>query len=70
VIIMDRFNLEEDINNFYTFSMLLDTLNRAILEGNTDKDTISNGLIGINTMLDLHIEKTFNTFRQVHGLNN
>ena len=65
---MDRFNLEEDINNFYAFITHLDTLHSAILETSIDKDTISNALMGISTMLSLHIEKTFDTFKQVHSL--
>lgn len=65
---MDRFDLENKINELYTFVDRLNDLSKGVLEHGLDADDISNATTGLAVMLKLHTEILFDTFQRVHKL--
>ena len=65
---MDRFDLENKINQTYHFVDMLNDLNYGVLETELTQDEISNALDGMAVLLKCHIDKLFDTFTQVHKL--
>ncbi len=65
---MDKFDLEQKINQTYHFSDKIDDVVWGIQENNMSKDDIVNALNGISLLLNLHIERMFDTFCEVHKL--
>lgn len=66
--IMDRFDLEEQINNILDISDNLDLLTENVLENNLSKDEIVNVTIGLSSILKMKHQKLFDTFKQVFKL--
>lgn len=66
--IMDRFDLEEQINNILDISDNLDLLTENVLENNLSKDEIANVTIGLSSILKMKHQKLFDTFKQVFKL--
>jgi hypothetical protein len=65
---MDRFDLENNINNFYNFVDNLNDLSYAIMESDLEKDEIVNALDGLAVLIKCHTSKTFETFTKVFKL--
>jgi|688.fasta_scaffold18882_21 hypothetical protein len=65
---MDRFDLEEKINQTHNFVDTINDINYGILEVGMTNDEIVNALEGLAVMLKLHTTKLFDTFAQVHKL--
>ena len=64
----DRFNLENEISFLHTFVENLGSLSEGVLERDLDKDEIVNAVEGLRVMLDLHINKLFDTMQQCFQL--
>lgn len=67
-IMKNRMDLESDIINFSTFAEQLRLVARGVSEGSLDDDGVLNSLEGIAILIDLHQEKTFDTFKQAFNL--
>ena len=65
---MDRFDLEEKINQTYNFIETLNDISYGIMEVGMTNDEIVNALDGLAVMLKLHTQKLMDTFTQVHQL--
>ena len=63
---MDRFDLEEQICKGYNLSQNLKDLSEGVSE--LSPDEISNALIGLSIMIDLHTSKSMDIFKQVFKL--
>jgi hypothetical protein len=68
--IMDRFDLEEKINQTYHFVDALNDISYGVMEVGMTNDEIVNALDGLAVMLKLHTQKLFDTFVQVYQLDN
>jgi hypothetical protein len=68
--VKDRFDLEQDILNFSNFSDQLRLVCDSFLEGKLDDDKMTNALEGIAVLIELHQEKTFDSFKQSFNLDN
>jgi hypothetical protein len=69
----DRFDLEEQIANLHNFVSQIDLLNDAILNDTTNyltRDSIANVLGGLSVLLNIHIDKLYNTMCEVLDLDN
>ena len=66
----DRFDLENEITDLYNFAERLSDLNYAILELDISTDDTANALEGLSVLLKIHAQKMFDTFTQVHRLDN
>lgn len=66
----DRFDLENEITELYTFAERLADLNYAILELDISTDDTANAIEGLSVLLKIHTQKMFDTFTQVHKLDN
>jgi hypothetical protein len=64
----NRTDLEIDIVNFSLFSDQVRLVARGISEGKLDNDGILNSLEGIAVLIELHQDKTFDTFKQTFNL--
>ena len=64
----DRFDLENEISFLHTFVENLGSLSEGVLERDLDKDEIVNAVEGLRVMLDLHINKLFDTMQQCFQL--
>ena len=64
----DRFNLEDEINTFYSFSDQLGTLSEGILEHNLTNDDIINVIQGLRIMINLQVTKLHDTMCQCFRL--
>jgi hypothetical protein len=58
----DRFDLENDITRLFTF---LDDI-QLVIDNSTDNEENINCLIGIKSLLNLHLEKLMDTFSQCY----
>lgn len=67
---MDRFDLESDITGFYNFSDQLRLICSSYLDDKLDEDRLVNALEGIAVLIDLHADKTFDSFKQILYLDN
>jgi hypothetical protein len=65
---MDRFELENKITNFHSFSDNLRSLANSFLEGRLDRDGLANGLEGLAVLIDVHTDETFDVFCDVFKL--
>jgi hypothetical protein len=65
---MDRFALEEKINQTYNFIDTLNDISYGIMEVGMTNDEIVNAIDGLAVMLKLHTQKLFDTFTEVHKL--
>ena len=65
---MDRFDLENKINQTYHFVDTLNDISYGVLEIGMTNDEIVNAIDGLAVMLKLHTDKLFDTFTQVHKL--
>jgi hypothetical protein len=64
----DRFELETNISQFLNFSDQVRLVNNYIYEDKLNKDQIFNALEGIAVLIELHQEKTFDSFKQAFKL--
>lgn len=65
---MDRFDLEEKINDTYNFVDRLNDISYGVLELGMTNDEIANAIGGLAVLLKIHTQKLFDTFVQVHKL--
>jgi hypothetical protein len=64
----NRFDMEDEITNLYTFSKQCEILSEGILEQDLSKDEIVNALEGMKVMLELNINKLMDTMCQCFHL--
>lgn len=62
---MDRFELENKINQTANFAGQLRSIANAVLEDNMDEDRLANVLEGLAVLIELHTDETFEVFKQV-----
>ena len=67
---MNRFDLEEKINQTYNFVDTINDISYGVMEVGMTNDEIVNALDGLAVMLKLHTQKLFDIFTQVHQLDN
>lgn len=61
----DRFDLEQEIMKAWAVCDDLGILYEHVMERDLDKDTISNALLGLQTMYQMKFETLFDTFEQM-----
>lgn len=64
----DRFNLEDEINNLYSFSDQLGTLSESIIEHRLTTDETVNAIEGLRVMINLQTQKLYDTMCQCFRL--
>ena len=67
---MDRFELENKINQTANFADQIRSVSNAVMEQRMDEDRLANVLEGLAVLIELHTEETFEVFKQVFGLDN
>lgn len=67
---MDRFDLEIKITDTYNFIDRLNDISYGVLELGMTNDEIANAIDGLAVLLKIHTQKLFDTFAQVHKLDN
>lgn len=67
---MDRFDLENKITELHSIVDAMNDISYGILEEDISKDDIVNAVDGLAVITKLKIEKLFDTFVQVFGLDN
>lgn len=65
---MDRFDLEEEINDTHNFVDRLNDISYGVLELGMTNDEIANAIDGLAVLLKIHTQKLFDTFARVHKL--
>ena len=65
---MDRFDLESKISETYNFVDRLNDISYGILEMEMTNDEVANALDGLAVLLKVHTNRLFDTFVQVHKL--
>ena len=65
---MDRFKLENQITGLHSIVDSINDISYGVLETDMDKDDISNALDGLAVMVDIKIQKLFDTFTATFGL--
>jgi hypothetical protein len=65
---MDRFDLESKISETYNFIDRLNDISYGVLEAGMTNDEVVNAVDGLAVLLKLHTDKLFDTFVQVHKL--
>lgn len=60
----DRFKMEEQLMKVWSMMDQLDTIAEGVLEYEWSEDDVANAVVGLKTMLNLEMEKTFNMFEQ------
>lgn len=65
----DRFDLESEITQIYSFSDHLRMIANAIVEQARDVDSLANSIEGIASLLELQAEKLTDTMEQCFNLN-
>lgn len=65
---MDRFDLENKINETALFANHLRSVTNAVLENKMSHDKLANVLEGLAVLIELHADDTFETFIQVFKL--
>lgn len=65
---MDRFSLEQKITETYNFIDRLNDISYGVLELGMTNDEIANAIDGLAVLLKIHTQKLFDTFTQVHKL--
>lgn len=66
----DRYDLETQISELHTFVDRLNDISYGILELGMSNDDVANAVVGIATLLNIQAEKLFDTYKQVHFLDN
>jgi hypothetical protein len=66
----DRFNLEDEINQLYTFTDQLGNISEGVLEHNLSIDETVNTIEGLRVMLELQAAKLNDTMCQCFQLDN
>ena len=61
----DRFDLEQEIMKAWAICDDLGILYEHVMERDLDKDTISNALLGLQTIYQMKFETLFDTFEQM-----
>ena len=61
----DRFDIEQEIMKAWAICDDLGILYEHVMERDLDKDTISNALLGLQTMYQMKFETLFDTFEQM-----
>lgn len=61
----DRFDLEQEIMKAWAICDDLGILYEHVMDRDLDKDTISNALLGLQTMYQMKFETLFDTFEQM-----
>lgn len=64
----DRFDLENAITQFHSIADDISLVVENILENDIDQDDIVNALVGIEVLLKLRTQKTFDIFAAVFKL--
>lgn len=64
----DKYDLETQISELHTFADRLNDISYGILELGMSTDDVANAVIGIETLLNIQTEKLFDTYKQVHFL--
>lgn len=64
----DRFILEDEISQLYTFADQLGSLSEGVLEHNLENDEIANALGGLKVLLQIHANKLHDTMSQCFKL--
>lgn len=64
----DRFNLEDEISQLYSFVDHLNTISEGVLEHNLSEDETVNAIIGISVLLKLQANKLHDTMSQCFKL--
>lgn len=67
---MDRFELENKINQTTNFADQLRSIAGAVLENNMNEDRLANVLEGLAILIELHTDETFEVFKQTFRLDN
>jgi hypothetical protein len=67
---MDRFELENKINQTTNFADQLRSIAGAVLENNMSEDRLANVLEGLAILIELHTDETFEVFKQAFRLDN
>ena len=65
---MDRFDLESKISETYNFVDRLNDISYGVLEMEMTSDEVANALDGLAVLLKVHTTRLFDTFVQVHKL--
>ena len=65
---MDRFDLESKISETYNFVDRLNDISYGVLEMEMTNDEVANALDGLAVLLKVHTNRLFDTFVQVHKL--
>ena len=65
---MDRFDLESKISETYNFVDRLNDISYGVLEMEMTSDEVANALDGLAVLLKVHTNRLFDTFVQVHKL--
>lgn len=64
----DKYDLETQISELHTFVDRLNDVSYGILELGMSTDDVANAVVGIATLLSIQTEKLFDTYKQVHFL--
>ena len=64
----DRFDLETDILQFSNFSDQIRLVCYSYFNGKLDEDKMADALEGIAVLIELHQDKTFDSFKQIFKL--
>lgn len=67
---MDRFDLENKINQTALFADQLRSVTNAVLENRMSHDRLANVLEGLAVLIELHTDDTFEAFTQALKLDN
>jgi hypothetical protein len=65
----NRFDLELEISELTSFSQQLETLSSFVENDDLSQEEVASAVGGISTLLDIHIKKLQDTFRQCFNLN-
>ena len=65
---MDRFDLESKISETYNFVDRLNDISYGVLEMEMTSDEVANALDGLAVLLKVHTNRLFDTFVEVHKL--
>ncbi len=65
---MDRFDLENKINETHNFVDRLNDISYGVLELGMTNDEVVNAIDGLAVLLKIHTDKLFDVFCQVHRL--
>jgi hypothetical protein len=64
----DRFNLEDEINQLYTFADQLGNISEGVLEQDLSTDEIANAIEGLRVIMKLQTQKLHDTMSQCFKL--